>query len=134
MKPDKFDPEALDEALADLVLSAQTARDCFLMGAVPLETMSLSSLQAPEARPIIKMKNSEINEFGHHWTPELAHAARQRHIARAFGILLILLVWVAWFWLFWISEGFDDTGTFLFQVFEIILPIGTIWLACSLWD
>jgi hypothetical protein len=28
----QFDPEALDAALAELVLAAQAARDCFIMG------------------------------------------------------------------------------------------------------
>lgn len=35
MRPDKFDPEVLDQALAQLSASAQVARDCFLMGDIP---------------------------------------------------------------------------------------------------
>jgi hypothetical protein len=42
MRPDKFDPEALDKALAELVEAAQVARDCFLMG------------DEPEAKPLPK--------------------------------------------------------------------------------
>lgn len=30
--PDKYDPEVLDQSLAELADAAQTARDCFLMG------------------------------------------------------------------------------------------------------
>ena len=31
-RPDSYDPEALDQALAQLIEEAQAARDCFIMG------------------------------------------------------------------------------------------------------
>jgi hypothetical protein len=32
MRPDQYDPEALDQALAELIETAQATRDCFLTG------------------------------------------------------------------------------------------------------